>query len=461
MGLVCSLVLLHSCGSIVPQQPDITLATALETPQTFGSIKLPIEINLRPYLDIVDKEIPKQFWGKDDPCDGVAYSYYFKRSPIQFDGKKYTMGYQIDGEYNIRASYCAKCAEAFGSAPFCLTPRIYVSCGVGEPLRKIQIGFESKIGIEANYLLKSKTSLVKTKVLDPCQLTFLNYDASKIIEKEISAALKEMEADIDSSIAAVDLKTPIEEVWKALQTVFPVEGMGYLNLRPQAIEIEPITFEKQTAFVTANLMLSPVFSTDTITIQKLPLPFLSKVKSKENFKLPVLTIASFDTINSLLDQNMSDMVIPYKKKKIIITSAKVLGPVGSRLLFEVVFTGSKRGKLYLLGTPTYDPATRIIRFPDLEFDIRSRDALLKSAKWLFDKRLTEILRTKAEYNLTEQMELARVEIERQLNTPMEISKGQFAHFKGNLNAFNISKIELGPQEIRILLDLSGNLSIRL
>ncbi len=454
-------ILLSSCGSIVPQKPDITLATALEVPQKTGALKLPIEINLKPYLNQVDKEIPKQFWGKDEPCDGVAFSYYFIRDSIKFEGKKNTMAYQINGEYNIRASYCAKCAEAFGSGPFCLTPRIYVSCGVGEPLRKIQIGFESKIEMEPNYLLKSKTSLVKTKVLDPCHLTFLNYDASKIIEKEINAALKDMEAEIDESIASVDLKTPIEDVWKALQISMPVEGMGFLNLRPQAIDIEPISLDKQTAFVTANLIFSPIFSTDTLVETNTPLPFLTKIKSKDNFNLPVLTIASYDSINSILAVNMKDLVIPYKKKKIIITSAKALGPVGNRLLFEVVFSGGKKGKLYLLGTPTYDTKSRIINFPDLEFDIRSRDAILKSAKWLFDRKLTEALRSKAQYDLSEQMELARVEIEKQLNTPLEISKGEYAYFKGNLMDFNISAIQLGPREIQIILDLYGNLSIKL
>ena len=77
------------------------------------------------------------------------------------------------------------------------------------------------------------------------------------------------------------------------------------------------------------------------------------------------------------------------------------------------------------------------------------------------KKLTEALRSKAQYDLSEQMELARVEIEKQLNTPLEISKGEYAYFKGNLMDFNISAIQLGPREIQIILDLYGNLSIKL
>lgn len=453
--------ILFGCGSIVPQQPQITEATPLQIPETKGTLTLPIEIDLTPYLKMVDKEIPKTFKGGEDPCDGVAYSYYFKRDPIAFEGKKSTMAYTVDGEYHIKANYCAKCAEAFGSDPFCLTPRIYVSCGIGEPLRRIQIGFESNISIQPNYELKSKTSLTKTKVVDPCNLSFLNYDASKIIEKEISAVLKEMEDDIDLEIRKVDLKSPIEDVWNALQNSIFIEGYGYLNLRPQEIDVNPISFDKQTGFVTVSLILSPIFSTDSIPMSKKKLPFLSEIKSKEEFNLPLLTVASYDSINSILKQNIHGMVIPYKKKKIVIESSKVLGPVGQKLLFEVVFTGSKKGRLYMLGTPTYDPKTRVISFPDLEFDIRSRDAILKSAKWLFDKKLTDIFRSKAVYDLSNQIEIARQEIEKQINTPIEVDKNQFLQLKGQLNDINFSRIEIGPKEIRIIADLKGNLAIKM
>jgi Domain of unknown function (DUF4403) len=163
----CLTLLLGACGSIVPQQPQITETTPLKIPETLGAVKLPIEIDLTPYLNIVDKEIPKTFKGKDEPCDGVAYSYFFKREPISFAGKKDIMAYEVDGAYNIRANYCAKCGEAFGSGPFCLTPRIYVSCGADEPLRRIKIGFESKIRLNNDYRLISQTTLTEMKSLPP------------------------------------------------------------------------------------------------------------------------------------------------------------------------------------------------------------------------------------------------------------------------------------------------------
>ena len=367
----------------------------------------------------------------------------------------------MDGEYNIRANYCAQCSSVFGSDPFCLTPRIYVSCGVGEPLRNIEIGFESALSIQSNYSLKSKTRLKNVKPIDPCELTFFKYDASELIEKEMSDYLKEMEREIDDKIESIDLKSPVMEAWKAMQEAIEVPGLGYLYFQPRAIEIEPITFNNQKANMMINMELSPVFSSDTLVRVKPSLPFLSKVPSKENFSLPLLTMVSYDTLNSILKNEVSGMVIPFKKKQIAITSAKALGGVGTQLLFKVDFTGSKKGTLYLLGTPTYNATTEEISFPDLTFDIRSKDAVLKSAKWLFDKKLTEAFRFKAIYDLSDQIEMARKEIEKQLNSPIEYQKGQFVNLSGKLSKLVFSNLHIGGNELRVVVDLEGNLSLKL
>jgi hypothetical protein len=459
--LIISIFLLHSCGSIVPQQPQITAETPLDIPNTRGIVSIPLEIDLEPYFYQADKSIPKTFRGNEEQCDGISFKYYFTREPLEFKGLYRKMSYHINGQYNIRANYCAQCSSIFGSDPFCLTPRIYVSCGVGEPLRKIGIDFESELSISSNYILKSTTQLMGVKTVDPCELSFFHYDASKLIEDEMSEYLKEMERVIDDQIENIDLKTPIDEAWSAMQKVISVPNLGYLYFQPRAIGIEPIIFDQLKANVIINIELSPVFSSDTIVSLKQSLPFLSKISSKETFNLPLLTLVSFDSINAILKKEVLGTTIPFKKKLISITEAIALGPVGTQLLFKVKFIGSKKGTIYLLGTPTYNSKNQEISFPDLTFDIRSRDAILKSAKWLFDKRLTELFRSKAKYNLSNQIEKARLEIDKQLNTSIEFKKNQYIHLSGNLEKLNFYNLHIGPKELRVIIDLEGNLSLKL
>lgn len=455
------ILLLTSCGSIVPQQPQITNETPLTLPETRGVIRIPLEINLEPFLNQADRSIPRTFRGNEEQCDGLSFKYYFIREPIEFNGLKKTMSFKINGEYNIQANYCAQCSSVFGSDPFCLTPRLYVSCGIGEPLRKIGIDFESDISIAENYLLKSKTRLMDVKTIDPCELSFFHYDASKLIEREMSAYLKNMEREIDDQIETVDLKTPINEAWKVMQEAILIPNLGYLYFQPRAIGIEPVSFNKKIANLVINMELSPVLSTDSIRRVKQSLPFLSKITTKDKFSLPLLTLASFDSINAILSKEVRGMTIPFNKKQITITDAVALGPVGKQLLFKVYFTGSKKGVLFLLGTPTYDSKTQEISFPDLTFDIRSRDAILKSAKWLFDKKLTEAFRLKAKYDLSDQLEKARLEIDKQLNSSIEFQSGKYVYLIGNMSKISFSNLHIGARELRVIIDLEGSLSLKL
>lgn len=453
--------IIQSCGSILPKQPSITTETILAFPSTKGTVRIPVEIDLNPYFDLADKSIAKTFQGKSEQCDGISFQYYFKRKPLKFVGFNRTLHYTINGEYNLRANYCAQCSSVFGSDPFCLTPRIYVSCGVGEPLRNIVVDFESELNIEDNFLLKSKTKLVNLHTIDPCEFTFMKYDASKLIEKEMSSYLGEIESEIDIQIGAIDLKTPVEEAWKVMQKPLPIQGMGFLYFQPSAIGIEPISFTNNKANLVINMELSPIFSTDTIVTSKQRLPFLSKIKTHENFNLPLQTLASYDSINALLSKEVIGIQIPFKKKQIRIIDAKVLGPVGKQLLFKVQFTGNKKGILYLLGTPTFDSTTKEISFPDLTFDLETKDAVLKSAQWLFDNKLTESLRSKAKFDLTNQLEKARLEIDKQLNTSIEYNKNQYVQLHGNMSKLNFSNVQIGAKELHITIDLEGKLSLHL
>ena len=56
------------------------------------------------------------------------------------------------------------------------------------------------------------------------------------------------------------------------------------------------------------------------------------------------------------------------------------------------FTGSARGRVWLLGTPRYDAATGLISVPDLDFDATSAGMLVQGVAWLKGGAIREFLR---------------------------------------------------------------------
>jgi hypothetical protein len=85
---------------------------------------------------------------------------------------------------------------------------------------------------------------------------------------------------------------------------------------------------------------------------------------------------------------------------------------------QVDFKGSMTGTIYLVGTPTYDPANRVLSFPDLTFDLQTQAWMLKTAKWMFNGRITDMIRQRATYDFTKFLADSKTNLQTQLSRDM-------------------------------------------
>ena len=85
---------------------------------------------------------------------------------------------------------------------------------------------------------------------------------------------------------------------------------------------------------------------------------------------------------------------------------------------QVDFKGSSTGTIYLVGTPTYNPATHELSFPDLSFDLQTKAWMLKVAKWMFNGKITDMIRQKASYNFTQFIAGSKTRLQKELSRDM-------------------------------------------
>ena len=83
--------------------------------------------------------------------------------------------------------------------------------------------------------------------------------------------------------------------------------------------------------------------------------------------------------------------------------------------FPVDFAGTDKGTVYLTGKLVYSPVSKILEIKNLEFDIKSKDALLKTADWLFNRRIIQEISRNARFDLTQWIDSAKQQINLQLN----------------------------------------------
>jgi len=452
------LIFLPSCKSkLEAVAPAISVQEIAPPKQRESTLSLPIKINLQPYFTETEKALPKSFTGKEDNCEGVSYSYKFFRNPIVFNGKGENLNFDVDGKYSLNLNYCPECTELFNKDGNCIVPRVYVSCGVGEPLRRVSVGYSTKFTITPDFKFKTATELKKFETVDPCEFTVFKYDASAQLKKEVTGVLKDLEKTIDKEIASINIRSEIKEVWNTLAEPSAIEGYGYLSMQPKALSLSDIHFENKTAYIDLNLTLQPLFTTDKPVLKESKLPNLSDYKKGNGFDIELDAIASYDSLSSIMTKAIQGQTVTIKKNVIMFKKLEVHGANGKQLQLKVEFEGSKKGVLYLVGTPFFDKEKQIVSFPDITFDVESKNLLLKSAKWLFSDKITGMMRDQSTFDIKPYLEDMKKTLQGELNK--ELTKGVF--LQGTAKTLDVLEIHPASSALLLRINTKGELKLNM
>lgn len=448
--------LFTSCRSINPDAPEIVITETVKLPQQeLSAISIPIKINLSPYFKDTEKSVPKEFTGSEKTCEGVSFSYKFLRDPIVFKGTGDAIQFDVDGKYALNLNYCPQCTELFSEKGNCVVPRIYASCGVDEPMRKMFVSYEAEIGMTNDYKLTSKTKLKEVRAKSPCKITVFDYNATETLETEVKKALKAVEKDIDKEIASIDLRPDMQEAWDALSIATDLEGYGFLYLNPKSISLSKIKYVGDTAFFDIILNAKPEISLEEKEQSINSLPKLAKHVPKDGFDIYMDIHATYDSLSSVISKELKGTKMEIKGKEVIFGDVSIYGASGNKLSIQVDFDGKKKGTLFLVGTPSFNAEKQFISFPDLEFDVETKSALLKSAKWLFDGKITDLLRSSAEMDLKPYIKDLKETLNKDLK--MELTEGVF--MDGKINEIVLTSIVPRGTELFIRVNSKGHLSI--
>ncbi len=454
-------LLLFGCKQIKVQAPVLdpnSIQSELSTIEA-STIHIETELALQPYLKEAESSLDLKFSGEEKQCEGISYNYHFERDPLFFEFKHNSISYQIDGRFDLGLAYCPSCHELFGE-PSCVIPRIYASCGVGEPKRRVEIKYQSKVSIGHDFKLNSQTKLETFRLIDPCKITVFQYNATETIEKEVRGSLINLEKEIDKQLESAPVRQTIEEVWESLQDSILVAPYGYFYLRPSTIGISNLHLEnsgKRALFLT-QITANPVFSTNALLLSKTPLPKNTPIsKESEQSTIHLKSIAFYDSINRLLARELGQQTIEITKKRIIqIDKVEILGPQENKLVLAVDFSGTKKGRLFLVVTPYIDEQQHL-KIKDVDYDIQTKSVLLHSAQWILDSKLKELMTTGFDMDLNPLINDTKAAIEQQMNG--EISKGVWMTSK--VHSMSVHHLQLSADHLSVDLELVGLLKLKI
>lgn len=461
-SVVLILLTLFSCSpKIKPEKPALAVTDFKLDSLPVSEINLPIEVNLMPFYAMAEKKVDTLFISPGYPnswvqsaCD-TRYKYIFRRGPLQMKASGNSLNLGFTGYYRIIGStrLCvASAAMSSWTAP--------CRCGFDEPERRVNVSFTNSINIQNDYKIRLQIKRNEPQPLDKCTVCFWGQDITKQVMNGLKEELDSSKAELDRSYGQVDLRPQFQQLWDQLNKAYNIYGMGWLQVNPQRFRINNLAARNDSLYVTLGLSAKPVISFEKPEDIAMSIPVMGDFNRRQGFSIFLDALLNYDSLSRLMNTHLSNKSFDLQKgpvkKKFIIKECKLSGSGNEKIIIRVDFEGTDKGTIYLTGKPVYNKESHILDVQQMDFDIHSKDALLKGADWLFNRKIVTEISRYTRFDLSSYIDTAKNMINRQLNK--EWIHGISSY--GNIQDIQLIGIYPLNQSLVIRSNCTGNLAVK-
>lgn len=454
--LICLAGLVGACKSTRVTLPVTTLRDALP-PLPSSELGIPIQVYIKPWLQEIEKMTPTTFTSTDWPnyvpvgCD-FRYKYRFVRSGLQVQLNQNRIRIVMNGQYQVAGS---KTVCAFGKQ---VSPWVNGSCGFGaEPMRSVRIEIGSQLKLLPQYALQSVTRAEKVQAIDKCSMTVLEVDLTQTILDSMRAAVNSFGAELDASIAKLDLRAYQQVLTTQLTQKQALKGYGYLDIRPAGIALSPFQIKGDSLYTTLGFAAYPEISSVSQASPLAPaMPPLSVKAVNPGFSLHANARYDFKSLDTLINKTVGNRSFLVEGRQIIIQQVDMEGLSKHRVSLKVRFDGFASGDLFFTGTPVLDSAQQRLYIPDLEFDVRSPNVLLKIGNAVLARQILQKIRSMATISITD----LYLRQQSALNATLNRTLRPGVQLVGQTSGLRLEAMVVQEHQILCQFSLYGQLAVR-
>lgn len=296
------------------------------------------------------------------------------------------------------------------------------------------------------------------------------------LEGQLEAPLKEqvdlIAKDIDKAIKeAIDLKAIGTEAWSMAQEPMLMDSTtnAWLYINPKTVYATPLRLKygKAQFKLGISTYVSNTFGEPKKEIKTTALKPLKIVKTiPDDFSIVLSAVATYDGIRAILQTQFVNQTFTQDDQEITITEMDFFGGA-DKVVIKVGIDGrlkkgilkkNIRGALYLEGVPYYDSTDMTIKIRDLDYTLATRDVLLKTAKWLSDKKIQQMMADNLVFPVGDQITEAKAMIEKELKN---VEVNEYATVSGTLKDLRPQGIYLTEDAIQVIILADGKVNMRI
>jgi hypothetical protein len=322
-----------------------------------------------------------------------------------------------------------------------------------------EVSFISRITFQPGYEIYTSTTVsnIAYKKDPGINMGPVTLNLKPLLQNAINESIRSTGPKIDETVRnELKLKPYVEKLWKAIQEPILIDSSykTWIYLQPGEFQTSPLVMgQKGMTINTAIQTLLKIEFGDRPKAIKTNLPSLTVKESiPKNFKLDIPLSVSFTEATNLLRKAYKDTTIEVVKgKKVKINDISIFGN-GGWAFVKVVCSGALNGTIYMKGKPTLDFATATIQLQDFDYELNSKQALLKTASWMLKSTIKNKAKEKLKYSVASDLENAKSSINNYLNN---YKYEKLLEIKGKLTALKISSLYVNDYEITVLLKAEG------
>lgn len=325
--------------------------------------------------------------------------------------------------------------------------------------------FSTKLAVSKDYkLVTTTTSNGYTWVVEPkINFSVISIPIKSFVEKELDKTLKSSAKEIDRNISAgFDLRSNVQAIWNQLHNPILVDAatQTWLKINPKEFFIAPIKGSPKglqlNMGVKANI--ESYSGAKPIATTPLPLPPLKTDATADNrFTINLTSRITYQQANLLANQSLAGQTYQIGKKTVMVDSLNLSGN-NNRLLVKTYLSKALNGQVYVSGRPVYDVEQNQLAMKEVDFDIKTKSALYKSAAWMINSVFTKKLEQKLVFKMADQLDTVKAQINTQL---ANYNYQNLFTLKGKLERLDVKGIYMEPDAIRVVLSATGNANILL
>jgi hypothetical protein len=395
--------------------PQLTADTDTLPSLPTSTLDIPLTYDLSPVVKALENAVPKKFGNIEERHSVTGQP----RMHVAFEATRDPFQVSLNGQTAHLTAVIHYAGKGWYKAP--VVPEVSGSCGIGGERPRLRIEVTSPLAITPDWRLKGKTRIGEIEPAsqankDKCRVTVFNINVTDRVVDATRGILEGRRSMVDQRIASLDIRKRFEEWWHLLQRPIPLTDSVWLVINPSAVRMGNTVGVKRTLVTALGFSASPrvVTGAQPPTVET-PLPQLYPAAVGDGLHILLEGVLDYTLATDLLKKQLVGKIIEGKGQTLVVKDVRLFGIGSGKLALQVDFRGTVSGRIYFIGTPRYNPATRELFVPDLDYDAGSSNLLVKGFEWVKHDNVRDYFRQHGQWPVGDIVAKGREQLAKGLN----------------------------------------------